>query len=72
MPDVVHDPFANTDPRWETFSVVSDEEVFSQPDLTSRSVKDFLRSLRSRIPQPKPTAPSEPTPGAPINIRGNP
>jgi hypothetical protein len=46
------DPFANDDPRWDTFELAREEETFSMPDLKSRDLNDFLRSLEPRLPQP--------------------
>jgi hypothetical protein len=42
---MIPDPFKNDDPLWEPFDLLTWRGAeFSQPDLTSRSLKDWLRS----------------------------
>jgi len=55
MPTPFPDPFRNEDEKWETYELTNEEEVFSQPDLKSRDLNDFLRSLEPRIPRPVST-----------------
>jgi hypothetical protein len=53
----VIDPFQNDDPKWQPHELQREENNFSMPDLTSRSLKDFLRTLEVRFPKPQPPAP---------------
>ena len=39
-----NDPFQNSDPRFEPWQGPQDESEFSQPDLTPRTLKEWLRS----------------------------
>jgi hypothetical protein len=53
------DPFKNDDKRWEPFQIVREEEEdLSMPDLASRNIADFVRSLIPReieqAPEPQP------------------
>ena len=50
------DPFANDDARWATFELAREEESnLAMPDLASRNMGDFIRSLIPReIEPPKP------------------
>jgi hypothetical protein len=52
MPTPFPDPFLNSDEKWETYELTSEDQDLSQPDLTSRNLGDFLRSLEPRLPQP--------------------
>ncbi len=52
------DPFRNDDPRWEHFEIAHEDAEFSQPDLASRHLGDFLREIVKRLPpQPLPVTP---------------
>jgi hypothetical protein len=55
MPTEFPDPFLNDDPLFQPYELQPDEEEFSMPDLKSRDLGDFLRSLEPRLPPPTPT-----------------
>jgi hypothetical protein len=49
------DPFCNGDPKWEAFELAREEEDdFCMPDLSSRNMGDFIRSLVPRKVEPTP------------------
>jgi hypothetical protein len=57
------DPFRNSDPRWQPWEVGKpygrdDSDLFSQPDITTRSVKDFLRTIE--VPRQPPSPDRQP------------
>jgi hypothetical protein len=58
---MMHDPFQESDPRWQPYSPPQEDDEFALPDLTPTTIKSFLRSPEGqreieRIvpPQPKP------------------
>ena len=43
------DPFEDDDPRWQRYDGPQyEDEEFSQPDFTPRTIKDFLRSTEGQ------------------------
>jgi hypothetical protein len=63
---MIPDPFTVVEPGWERWQGVQSSPKFSQPDLTPRTLKEWLRSgevLRA-------IAASQPPPPAPTPERG--
>jgi hypothetical protein len=48
------DPFSKIDPKWETFELAREEDIFCMPDLASRNMGDFIRSLVPKDVEPTP------------------
>jgi hypothetical protein len=58
-----NDPFAEVEPGWERWQGPQSSPEFSQPDLTPRTLKEWLRSdeVQKTIAatQPRPIVPRE-------------
>jgi hypothetical protein len=55
------DPFANTDPKWDSYQLPCDQNL-AQPDSTNSAIKDFLRSAEGRRELSELLPPQPPTP----------
>jgi hypothetical protein len=57
------DPFATVEPGWERWQGPQSSPELSQPDMTPRSLKEWLRSNEVQkaiaASQPRPTVPPE-------------
>jgi hypothetical protein len=59
---MIPDPFTAVEPAWERWQGVQGSPEFSQPDLTPRTLKEWLRSdeVQKAIAATQPQPPARP------------
>jgi hypothetical protein len=63
---MIPEPFANTDPAWQHFTLSPGSAEFATPDTTASGLRAFLRSDEAT----KAIAATQPRPPAPTPERG--